>query len=129
MGRQRGGCERRRERPSDEDPFFAAGASFKIPAGELMEEVLPGLGEDFFFLVILVIRFLPLEKGSGFFEFGFGVAGSQETVVADFDEASGQHMEEEAPDKLLGGECHLSGIFGCLIISGLEGHVAVLAVD
>ncbi len=65
----------------------------------------------------------------GFFEFGFGVAGSEEPVVADFDEASGQYVEEEAADKLLGGECHQSGIFGGLIIPGFEGHVAVVAAD
>jgi hypothetical protein len=37
----------------------------------LMEEVLPGSGVDFSFSMILVIRFLPLEKGSGCLEFGF----------------------------------------------------------
>ena len=79
--------------------------------------------------MIFIFRFLLFEEGSGFFEFGFGVAGSQKAVVADFDEACGQHVEEEAPDKLLGGEGHLPGIFGGLIIPGLEGHVAVLAVD
>ena len=63
------------------------GAGFKIPAGELIEEVLPGLGEGFFFRMTFLFRFLELEKGSGFFEFGFGVAGSQKAVVADFDEA------------------------------------------
>jgi hypothetical protein len=38
IGRRRGSCERRRERLSDEEPFFAVGAGFKIPAGELIEE-------------------------------------------------------------------------------------------
>jgi hypothetical protein len=112
IGRRRGSWERRRERLSDEESFFAEGAGFQIPAGELMEEVLPGSGEDIFFRMTFLLRFLQVKKGSGFFEFGFGVAGGQEPVVADFDEASGQDMEEEAADKFLGGECHLSGIFG-----------------
>ena len=87
IGRGRGSCERKRERLSDEESIFAVRAGFQIPAGELMEEVLPGSGEDFIFRMIFLIRFLPLEKGSGFFEFGFGVAGGQEAVVSDFDEA------------------------------------------
>jgi len=53
----------------------------------LIEEVLPGSGEDFIFRMTFLLRFLPVKKGSGFFEFGFGIAGSQETVVADFDKA------------------------------------------
>ena len=113
IGRRRGSCERRRERFSDEESFFAVRAGFQIPAGELMEEVLPGSGEDFVFSD----GFSPsgccsMEKGSGFFEFGFGIAGGQEAVVSDFDEARGEHMEEETADKLLGGEGDLSGIFG-----------------
>ena len=122
-------AERKREGFSDENPFFAVGASFQIPAGELAEEILPGLGADVSFSVLFLFRFLQLEEGSGFFEFGFGVAGGEEAVVADFDEARGQHVEEEAEDKLLSGEGHQPGIFGGLIIPGLEGHVAVLAVD
>jgi len=70
-----------------------------------------------------------LEEGLGFFEFGFGVTGGQETIVSDFDKARGQHVEEKAADKLLRGEGHQPGIFGGLIIPGLEGYEAVLAVD
>jgi hypothetical protein len=105
------------------------GASFQIPAGELVEEILPGLGADVSFLMFFLFRFLQLEEGSGFFEFGFGVAGGEEAVVADFDEARGEHVEEEAADKLLSGEGHQPGIFWGLIIPGFEGHEAVVAAD
>jgi hypothetical protein len=105
------------------------GASFQIPAGELVEEVLPGLGADVSFVMLFFFRFRQLEEGSGFFEFGFGVAGGEEAVVADFDEARGQHVEEEAADKFLGGEGHLPGVFGGLIIPGLESDLTILAAD
>jgi hypothetical protein len=45
----RGSCERKREGLSDEESVFAVKAGFQIPVGELMEEVLPGSGEDLLF--------------------------------------------------------------------------------
>ena len=92
------------KRLSDKEPFFAAGAGFEVPAGELVEEILPGFGVDFLSPMAFPFRFLQLEEGSGFFKFGFGVAGGEEAVVSDFDKARGEHMEEEAADKFLGGE-------------------------
>ena len=79
-------------------PFLQWGQVFRFQPVSWMEEILPGLGVDVPFLMVLpVLGFgseMPVEEeGSGFFEFGFGVAGSEEAVVADFDEASGEHME------------------------------------
>jgi hypothetical protein len=82
---ERGRWERKGEGFSDEDSFFAAGAGFQTTASELIEEVLPGWEADFFFGLLFLLRFLQLEKDSGFFEFGFGVAGSQEAVMPDFE--------------------------------------------
>jgi len=62
-------------------------------------------------------------------EFGFGVAGGQEAIMADLDEARGQYMEEETADKLLGGECHPPVFSRRVIIPGFESHLAVLAAD
>jgi hypothetical protein len=54
----RGSCERKREGLSDEESVFAVRGGFQIPASELMEEVLPGSGEDFFFWMTFLLRFL-----------------------------------------------------------------------
>ena len=137
MRRGSRGCwERKKEGFSDEESFFAVGAGSKIPARELKQEVLPGWWGGFLFFLrfgvyrmVFICRFFLQEEGSGYFEFGFGVEGSQEAIVADFDEARGQYMEEETSDKLLGGERHQPGFFGGVIIPGFESHLAVVAVD
>jgi len=95
--RRRRGCGgSNRERFADEGSFFAVGTDFKIPAGELKQEVLPGWGGGcLFFLrfgvgwMVFICGFLLPEEGSGHFEFGFGIARSQEAIVADFDKAEG----------------------------------------
>jgi len=60
-------------------------------------------------LIIAACRIHLKDEGAGCLEFGFGIAGSQEAIVSDFNEARGQYMEEEAADKLLGGQSDLSG--------------------
>ena len=136
MRRRRGCGGSNRERFADEGSFFAVGTDFKIPAGELKQEVLPGWGGGcLFFLrfgvgwMVFICGFLLPEEGSGHFEFGFGIARSQEAIVADFDKARGQHMEEETADKLLGGERHPPVFSRRVIIPGFESHLAVSAAD
>jgi hypothetical protein len=46
------------KRLSDKEPFFAAGAGFEVAAGELVEEILPGLGVDVFFSMAFHFRLL-----------------------------------------------------------------------
>lgn len=68
-----------------------------IDAGEREEPLLPrwvGL--------VLPGRFLlHLQVSASLFELGSDVAAGKKTVVADLDEAIGEHMEEKTPDELL----------------------------
>jgi hypothetical protein len=66
----------------------------------LIEKLLPGLGDSFPFIALFGRRgLIPAseihlqDEYSSFFKFGFGIAGSQEAIVSDFDETRGEHME------------------------------------
>lgn len=60
-------------------------------------------------LIIAACRSHLKDEDAGCLQFRFGIAGSQEAIVSDFNESRGQYMEEEAADKLLGGQSDLSG--------------------
>ena len=54
------------------------------------------------------------------------VTMEQKTEIADFDKPERQHMQKEAPDKLIGGQGHLSGsIIVASVLVG-ESHLPVI---
>ena len=102
--------EGKSEGAADEGSFFAFRASLEVDYGEVEKEFLPGLGVNYLLplwlgqgLIVSVWRFHLQDEGRGRFQFRSGIDGREKAVVADFDEAGGQHVEEEAADELLGG--------------------------
>ena len=63
-----------------------------------------------------------LQETASLLEFGFDVSGCHETEVPDPDEAFGEHVEEEATDKLEGRQVDASVGSGLLISSDPEGN-------
>jgi len=58
-------------------------------------------------------------------QLGGDVAASQQAVMANADEAFGQHVEQEAADKLVGRQPHHLGAVIVRIILPVERHLAV----
>jgi hypothetical protein len=113
--------------PGADNPALAAvGTPGKIHTGEGPQHVLPGVGVA---LMLPVLGFgesfrgLKAEEGPGLLQFGFGMAGGHEAVVADFDEAGRENVPEKATDELRGGEGHQPFVSGPVIVSGLEGDL------
>jgi hypothetical protein len=63
-----------------------------------------------------------LKETASLLEFGLDVSGCHEAEVPDPDEAFGEHMEEEATDKLERWQVDESVRSGLLISPGPEGH-------
>ena len=59
------------------------------------------------------------------FQFGFGVSWGEQSIVSDSDKALGQDVEQEAADKLVGGEGEESVVSGGGVVSGSEGDFTV----
>ena len=57
------------------------------------------------------------------------VAIGEEPIVPDPHEALGEHVEQEAADKLLRGEAHHFGLVPMRVVSVVEADLAVLAVQ
>jgi len=63
-----------------------------------------------------------LQETASLLEFGLDVSGCHEAEVPDPDEAFGEHVEEEATDKLEGWQVDASVRSGLLIVPGPEGN-------
>jgi len=59
------------------------------------------------------------------FQFRFSVSWGQQSIVSDSDKALGQDVEQEAADKLVGGEGEESVVSGGGVVSGSEGDFTV----
>ncbi len=102
----------------------------EIHTGECLEHFLPGFGlaRGIKLLsgeVISGAGFLEVDKGPGLLQFGFGIAGGHEAVVADFDKPGRENVQQKAADKLRGGEGHQPFLPWPAIVSGLEGDLAL----
>ena len=104
-------------------------AGGKIQTGERLEHFLPGFGLSrgvklFSGGVIRSAGFLEVDEGPGQLQFGLGVAGGHEAVVADFDKPGRENVQQKAADKLRGGKGHQPLLPGPGIVPGLEGDLA-----
>jgi hypothetical protein len=113
---------------ADNPALAAVWTDGKIHTGEGLQQVLPGVGVAWG-IVLPVLWFshgswsLEAEEGPGLLQFGFGIVGSHEAVVANFDEPGRENVPEKAADELRGGEGHQPFVPGTVIVSGLEGDL------
>lgn len=70
-----------------------------------------------------VRRFWEAEEGTGFFQFGFGIARGHETEVTDYDKPGRKHVPQKPADKLRGGGSHQPLVSGPAIVPGSEGDL------
>ena len=86
-------------------------AGGEILAGEGLQQLLPGfvLSRGIKRVALGFIMgsgFLESDEAPGFLQFRFGIAGSHEAEVADFDKARGQDVQQKTADELRGGGGH-----------------------
>jgi hypothetical protein len=65
------------------------------------------------------------DEGTSHLQFGFGVAGGEETEVSYFDKARGKDMQEKSAYELLYGGGHEPPSSGIVIVSCLESDVSI----
>ena len=95
-------------------------ADGQVCAGQFEQKLLPGYQMGFGGQC-LRCGLRSLEETASLLEFGFDVSGCHEAEVPDPDKAFGQHVEEEATDKLGGRQVDASVRSGLLIVPGPEG--------
>ena len=67
-----------------------------------------------------------MEKTRGFLEFGLNISRCHQPKVADADKAVGEHMEEEATDKLLCSETDQPIDSRLVVVPGAEGNGLII---